>query len=213
MAARDQMADHVVLVRGRARVRPHLGNRDIAGAVARGNPQHEVGEGEVGEQLPLRDQQMQPLEIGVTESGVLAYEVVHGGHVCERTRRIRPDPGQPPAAGSGAARTAPETPAGRGAWEGPSTLPAPQPGATTATGCAVPIWPKRGAGAVRAESAGSSVRLPVRGRRRLVQFLKALWTRPWSCVHVFAVHASADVCCRPLLKHPRPSIRLARFGS
>lgn len=65
-AARDQVADHVVLVRGRARVRAHLGDRDVAGAVPGGDPQDEVGEGEVGEQLPLRDQQVQPLQVGVT---------------------------------------------------------------------------------------------------------------------------------------------------
>ena len=100
-AARDEVADHVVLVRGRAGVGPHLGDRDVAGAVAGGDPQHQVGEGEVGEQLPLRDQQMQPLEVGVVEGGVLAYEVVHGGHVCERTRRVRPDPGRPLAQGRG----------------------------------------------------------------------------------------------------------------
>ncbi len=91
----DEVADHVVLVRGRAGVGPHLRDGDIAGAVAGGNPQHEVGEGEVGEQLPLRDQQMQPLEIGVTESGVLADEVVHGGHICERTWGFGPAPKTP----------------------------------------------------------------------------------------------------------------------
>lgn len=72
-------------------------------------------------------------------------------------------------------------------------------------------WPKRGAGAVRAESAGSSVRLPVRGRRRLVQLLKhcdtpALWTRPWSCVHASSVHAPSDVYCCRLIQHPTASI-------
>ena len=91
-AARDQVADHVVLVGGGAGVGPHLGDRDVAGAVAGGDPQDEVGEGEVGEQLPLRDQQMEPLEVGVVESGVLAYEIVHGGHVCERTRGYGHDP-------------------------------------------------------------------------------------------------------------------------
>ncbi len=30
---------------------------------------------------------MEPLEVGVVEGGVLAYEFVHGGHVCERTWR------------------------------------------------------------------------------------------------------------------------------
>lgn len=85
-AARHQVADHVVLVGGGAGVGPHLGHGHIAGAVAGGNPQHEVGEGQIGEQLPLRDQQMQPLQVGVTEGCVLADEVVHGGHVCERTR-------------------------------------------------------------------------------------------------------------------------------
>lgn len=79
------MADHVVLIGGGAGVRPHLGHGDIAGAVEGGDPQDEVGEGEVGEQLPLRDQQMEPLEVGFTQGCVLAYEVVHGGHNCERT--------------------------------------------------------------------------------------------------------------------------------
>ncbi len=106
-AARHQMAHHVVLVGGRAGVGAHLRDGDVAGAVPGGDPQDQVGEGEVGEQLPLRDQQMEPLEIGVVEGCVLAYELVHGGHVSERTRGSVPPP---------------ETPAGRGAWEGPSTL-------------------------------------------------------------------------------------------
>ena len=84
-AAGNEMADHVVLIGGGAGVGPHLGHGDVPGAVAGGDPQDEVGEGEVGEQLPLRDQQMEPLEVGFTQGCVLAYEVVHGGHVCERT--------------------------------------------------------------------------------------------------------------------------------
>lgn len=84
----DEMADHVVLVGRGARVGPHLGHGDIAGAVAGGDPQDEVREGQVGEQLPLRDQQMEPFEVGLGQGGVLAYEVVHGGHTGERTREV-----------------------------------------------------------------------------------------------------------------------------
>ena len=45
-----------------------------------GHPQHQVGEGQVGEQLPVGDQQVQPLQVRVSEGGVLAYEVVQAGH-------------------------------------------------------------------------------------------------------------------------------------
>ncbi len=84
-ASGNEMADHVVLVGGGPGIGPHLGDGDITGAVQGGDPQHEIGEGQVGEQLPLRDQQMQPLEVGVAQSGVLAYEIVHGGHILEPT--------------------------------------------------------------------------------------------------------------------------------
>src|SRR5690606_27892712 len=97
-AARHEVADHVVLVGGGSGVRPHLRHGDVAGAVTGGDPQDEVGEGEVGEQLPLRHQQVEPLEVGVGEVGVLAYEFVHGGHPVERT---------------GGRAAGPETPAGR----------------------------------------------------------------------------------------------------
>ncbi|CAM5301371.1 hypothetical protein SDIAM26S_01783 [Streptomyces diastaticus subsp. diastaticus] len=64
--ARHEVADHVVLVGGGAGVGAHLGDRDVAGAVPGGDPQDQVGEGEVGEELPLRDQQVEPFQVGVT---------------------------------------------------------------------------------------------------------------------------------------------------
>ncbi len=79
-AARDQVADHVVQVRGGAGVRPHLRQRDVAGAVPGRHPQHQVGEGEVGEQLPLGHQEVDPLHIGAVQGGVVAHQLVQGRH-------------------------------------------------------------------------------------------------------------------------------------
>ena len=57
---RDQVADDVVEQRGRPGGRPDLGRCPEDVRVVVGHPQHQVGEAEIGEQLPLRDQQLEP---------------------------------------------------------------------------------------------------------------------------------------------------------
>ncbi len=95
-AARDEVADHVVLVGGRAGVGPHLGDRDVPDAVPGGDPQDQVGEGQVGEQLPLRDQHVQPLHIGTGQGGVAADEFVQRGHRLSVAPGARGRPGPTP---------------------------------------------------------------------------------------------------------------------
>ncbi len=51
-----------------------------AGAVLGLRPQDQVGEGEVGQELPVRDQRVQPLDIGFTEAGVAPSQVIQRGH-------------------------------------------------------------------------------------------------------------------------------------
>ena len=72
--------------------RPHLRAGDVAGAVPGRQPQDQVGEGEVGEQLPVAEQQVQPLEVSLGEVGVPLGDVVEAGHVA-RVRRRRRYPG------------------------------------------------------------------------------------------------------------------------
>ena len=45
------------------------------------HPQHQVGEAQIGEQLPLRDQQLQPVMVALREVGVLGDDLRHGRHV------------------------------------------------------------------------------------------------------------------------------------
>ncbi|CAM5338282.1 hypothetical protein STENM223S_04748 [Streptomyces tendae] len=198
-AARDQMADHVVLVGGGAGVGPHLGDGDVAGAVAGGDPQDEVGEGEVGEQLPLRDQQVEPLEVGVVECGVLAYEFVHGGHGCERTRGYVSGV-KPPCS----PETLPETPAGRGAWEGPCNPPGTAARSDIGRGVCGPGRPKD-------EDPGQSgQRAPVPRSAFLCGedgSAVQLWTRPlgvsmrWSLFVVGAFPHGSQLVGRPNIHH------------
>ena len=46
----------------------------------RGHPQHQVGEGQVGQQLPVTDQQVQPLGLLRSQRGPFAQHVGQGGH-------------------------------------------------------------------------------------------------------------------------------------
>ena len=71
--------DDVVVVDGRAGARAALRDRDEV-ARAGGQPQHEVGEGEVGDDLPVPDQQVQPLDVGGVEIGVAGDQVAQRGH-------------------------------------------------------------------------------------------------------------------------------------
>ncbi len=94
-AARDEVADHVVLVGGGPGVGPHLRHRDVPDAVPGGDPQHQVGEGEVGEQLPLRDQHVEPFHVGPGEGGVAADEFVQRGHMARVAPPVRAGRGGP----------------------------------------------------------------------------------------------------------------------
>ena len=57
---RHERADHVVDVRRRAGRRPHLGTAPEPVALAVWQPKHQVSEGEVGDDLPVGDQEVQP---------------------------------------------------------------------------------------------------------------------------------------------------------
>ncbi len=72
--------DHVILERRGTGRRPHLGQGQPAAVVADRRPQDQVGEGQVGQQLPVRDQRMQPLHVGVTERGAARSQVVQRRH-------------------------------------------------------------------------------------------------------------------------------------
>ena len=45
------------------------------------HPQHYVGEGEVGEQLPVTDEQMKPFDVGVAGSTLGLHEITERRHV------------------------------------------------------------------------------------------------------------------------------------
>ena len=79
-AARHLGPDDVVVMGGRAGRRAHLGDRDEAGALRERQPQHEVGEGQVGQQLPVRDQLVQPVDVVAAEVGPAGCDVLERGH-------------------------------------------------------------------------------------------------------------------------------------
>ena len=59
----EERADQILDVGSGPGCRSHLRCRSETGAIALGHPQHEVGEGEVGEELPVGDQGVQPVQI------------------------------------------------------------------------------------------------------------------------------------------------------
>ena len=75
-------AHHVVVVDGRPGAGPGVGDGGPA-ARAVAHPQHEVGEAQVGDELPVPHQGPQPLDVGLGDVGVTADDVGDGGH---RTR-------------------------------------------------------------------------------------------------------------------------------
>src|SRR5690606_11597449 len=79
LAARSEGPDDVVVVHGRPGRGTALGDRDEA-PLARGEPQHEVGEGQVGDELPVTGEAVQPLDVGGVEVAVALDEVGEGGH-------------------------------------------------------------------------------------------------------------------------------------
>src|SRR5690606_1982969 len=75
--------DDVVVVHGRTGRRATLRDGDEV-AVRRGEPQHEVGEREVGDHLPVPHEQVQPLVVRRAEVGVAGDEITHGRHGPQR---------------------------------------------------------------------------------------------------------------------------------
>ncbi len=130
--------DDVVVVHGRAGARPALGDRDeVAGP--RGQPQHEVGEGQVGDDLPVPHEQVQPLDVGGVEVGVAGDQVAQGGHPdslgrAPRTAAAGPDRRRPPADRRPRARAGPRQRAARGrtADAGARALTSGRPGTVAA---------------------------------------------------------------------------------
>ena len=58
----DALADEVAVEQGGRARRPCVRNGDEA-VLGTGNPEHDIGEGEVSEQLPVTNEQMQPLDV------------------------------------------------------------------------------------------------------------------------------------------------------
>ena len=73
-------------------VGPHLAARPEAAALAVGQPQHQVGEGQVGDDLPVRLEQLQPGDVLVVEVGVAAHELGQGRHGHSVGRQGAPHP-------------------------------------------------------------------------------------------------------------------------
>jgi hypothetical protein len=65
----DLLADEVPVEEGRGARGPRVRDRDERARLRR-HPQHDVGEGEVGEELPVADEQVQPLDVGVGRATV-----------------------------------------------------------------------------------------------------------------------------------------------
>ena len=73
--------DHVVLERGGPGRRAHLGQRHPAAAVAQRRPEDEVGERQVGQELPVRHQRVQALQVGTGQVGMAAGQIGQRGHI------------------------------------------------------------------------------------------------------------------------------------
>ena len=68
------------------RGRPHVGDGLPAVARAIAHPEHEVGERQVGDELPVTDEQVQPLDVVVGQVGPPTQELAQGCHdpsLCE----------------------------------------------------------------------------------------------------------------------------------
>ena len=68
-------------------VGPHLAAGPEAGALPVREPQHQVGEAEVGDDLPVRLQQLEPGDVVVVEVRVVTDELDQGRHAGQRRRR------------------------------------------------------------------------------------------------------------------------------
>ena len=80
----DDPADLVVLVRGRRGGRAHLGDAEERPRLpvrrAYRHPEQQVGEGQVGQQLPVAGEPVQVVDVGRAEAGVLLGEIAQRGH-------------------------------------------------------------------------------------------------------------------------------------
>ena len=77
----DEVADDIVEQRRDTGERPNLGRcpEDVGVVVA--YPENQVGEAEIGEQLPLRHQQLEPKVVRLGKVGVLGDDLRHRRHV------------------------------------------------------------------------------------------------------------------------------------
>ena len=90
-------ADDVVDVRRGAGRGAHLGGRPEAVATAVGQPQDQVGEGEVGDDLPVRREQLEHADIRLVEVGVAADQLQQGRHRLSLGRGVGSPSGAWPA--------------------------------------------------------------------------------------------------------------------
>jgi hypothetical protein len=65
-----------------------VGDGDEA-ALGAGHPEHDVREREVGEKLPVADEQMQPLDVRFARTSLGLYEITEGRHVIRLPCRVR----------------------------------------------------------------------------------------------------------------------------
>jgi hypothetical protein len=79
-AARDEAADDVVQVRRGAGRRPHLRTGPEPQPFGVRQPEHQVREREVGQHLPVGDQQLQAIQVGLVERRVVARHIGQGRH-------------------------------------------------------------------------------------------------------------------------------------
>src|SRR4051794_79750 len=79
-SCRDEGAHDVVDVRRGSGGGAHLPGRPESLAATVGQPQHEVGEGQVGDDLPVGHQQLQHAHVGLVEVGVAADQLQQGRH-------------------------------------------------------------------------------------------------------------------------------------
>ena len=75
----DLLAHEVAVEQRRRAGWPGVGDGDETRRRAR-HPQHDVGEGEVGEQLPVADEQVQPLDVGLAGAALRLDEITEGRH-------------------------------------------------------------------------------------------------------------------------------------
>ena len=75
----DLLPDEVAVEERRRARRPRVRDGDEA-AVGRRHPEHDVGEGEVGEQLPVADEQVQPLDVGLAGAPLREDEITERRH-------------------------------------------------------------------------------------------------------------------------------------